>query len=415
MPEAHARLSPSAAHRWINCPGSLSLTEKLPRTTNKFAEEGTAAHELAEKALQRPVRDVYAFEGDMSSNGFEFTHAMCEFVETYVKTVENYLGRGDLFVERRVDFSDAVDYENSFGTADAIIITEDEEEIQIHDLKYGSGVKVEAEQNDQLLMYALGALYEFHLIYPAVKRVRLVIHQPRMYSVSEWDCSIEDLLKFGDNARAAADMATKYADNPEYFTGDEVFTPGKKQCQWCEAKGDCRAFAKFNAQTISEDFEDITDINEEGLESAIAKTQEISNEELAQLMPLLDMVVDWTKAIRGRVLAELSDGNDVPGYKLVEGKRPARAWTDKTEVEEVMKSSMRLKQDEMYKREVISPTQAEKLLKKNNPRKWKKLITYIRQGEGNPSVALASDKRPALDLTPEDNFAEINSDIDDLM
>ena len=116
---------------------------------------------------------------------------------------------------------------------------------------------------------------------------------------------------------------------------------------------------------------------------------------LASLMPHLDLIEDWVRAVRGRVFAELSQGNDVPGFKLVEGRRGARKWLDENAAETVLKS-MRLKTEDMYNFKVISPTDAEKLLAKTSPVRWKKLEKLVTRADGKPSVAPVADPRPAI-------------------
>jgi hypothetical protein len=131
-------------------------------------------------------------------------------------------------------------------------------------------------------------------------------------------------------------------------------------------------------------------------------------------MAAVELVEQWCKAIRGRVEKELLDGHQVAGFKLVQGKRGSRAWTNAEEVEVVMKS-MRLKREEMYDLSLISPTTAEKLLK-STPKRWQRVAPFIKQSEGKPSVAPTSDKRPALELKPiESEFEAINEDVGDLV
>lgn len=407
----HARLSPSGAHRWMRCPGSLGEEEKLPRgESSAYADEGTAAHELAEKTLEAKAEKTEIFKGQLAENGYEFTQDMCDQTQKYVDTIYGYAEGNYLFVEEKVDFSSYVNYPDSFGTSDALIITRDCKEIQIHDLKYGMGVKVGAEENEQMMLYALGGLAK-HDLMGTIEHVRMVIHQPRLNHLDEWICTVEDLYAFAEKAKEAAVEAINYADNEE--GGDDLFRPDEKACRWCRAKAHCPALVNYVAETIDVKFEDLTtEKGQEAIKEKIEASKNLSNEELSAIMPSLDLIVDWTKTIRGRVEAELLQGNEVPDYKLVEGKRGARRWIDKKEAEEKLKA-MRLKKDEMYSMNVISPTQAEKLLKKNSVRRWNTLQDFITQSGGKPSVAHVSDKRPAVDLSPK--FEDLSTQVDDLV
>lgn len=387
----HSRFSPSSAHRWIPCPGSMKLEEALPpQETSSYAEEGTAAHELAELILNSDEQDVWLYEGGESSNGYEFTHEMCEHITTYVKNILDYAEGNELFVEQRVDFSDSLGQPDAFGTADAIIQTGDE--LQIHDLKYGMG-KVFAEENEQLMLYAIGALQDLGDVY--INNVRLVIHQPRLGHLDEWLVSIEDLVDFAEKATVSATLISRDDTGVR-----QQYNPGPKQCQWCRAKATCPALEEFVEEATGVTFDNLDEVTPELSEDNIR---------IAELLPKLNLIVDWTKAVRAKAEAELLVGNDIPDYKLVAGKRGARKWVDPKEAEAEMKA-MRLKLDEMYDKKVISPTTAEKLLK-DSPRRWKRLAPIITQSEGKPSVVPVSDKRPVLDLTVKFDDLDDHSDL----
>jgi hypothetical protein len=343
-------------------------------------------------------RDAYAYLGRTITVGqYEFTvdEDMAAYVQVYIEAVRQYAENNEMMVEQRVEFSDCIGVPESFGTSDAVILTADGEELQVHDLKYGRGVKVDAEKNEQLMLYALGALNEFGMV-GDFQRVRMVIHQPRLSHLSEWDCTVEQLLAFAQQAREAAAIATSIVDPGESAV---LLTPGEKQCRFCKAKAICPALTAQVLATVSDDFVDVDQPLAPQLEHVAERT--FDNAILGNLLGAVDLIESWCKAIRAKAETELLAGNDVPGFKLVEGRRGARKWGDAEKAEATLKG-MRLRVEEMYDLSLISPTTAEKLHKagKIGPRQWPRLQELITQSEGKPSVAPSSDKRPAITVQP---------------
>ena len=402
---AHAVFSPSSAHRWIACPGSIRMERGLPDTSSAHADEGTAAHFLAADCLEN-ARNAGEHLGrvvGITSSGarwedlsdtvaprrFTVDDDMAEAVQVYVDAVRQYATGGALLVEQRLDFGDYIGVPDQFGTSDAVVVADNGDELQAHDLKFGRGVKVDADHNEQLMLYALGALDMVALMGYAPKRVRLVIHQPRLQHLSEWDCTVEDLLAFAEKAKAAVNAADSATLNPT-----------EKGCRWCKAKATCPALRdQVQAATLA-DFD-------KGVEPT-TPTDTTPPAALAGGMAMVGLVEDWCKAVRAETERRLLAGQPVDGWKLVEGRRGARKWSNEAEAEAALKA-MRVKHDQMYDYSVISPTSAEKLAKAEviGPRQWPKLASLIVQSEGKPSVAPASDKRPAFTVTPTaDDFAD---------
>jgi hypothetical protein len=266
------------------------------------------------------------------------------------------------------------------------------DELIVVDLKYGRGVRVDATENEQLQLYALGALESFGLAYE-FERVRHVIVQPRLDAVSEWGCTVEELRAFAARAADAYALA---------LSGQATHQPSGEACKFCKAKADCPALTKSVAETVIGDFEDIS---EQRIEAAIADLPAVFSLSLGRKMAMVDLVEQWCKAVRARVESELLAGRRVDGFKLVEGRRGHRQWADECTVEETLKS-MRLRVDEMYDLKLISPATAEKRLKES-PRRWAKVSGLITQSPGKPSVAPDTDKRAALN--PADDFADLTA------
>lgn len=351
----HSKLGPSNAHRWTICLGSVALEKAVPFTPRKYS--------------------------------MEVTEDMAEDVQVYVDNIRRYADGGHvMLVEKRVDLSEYLG-EGQGGTGDVFIIVGDE--LQAHDLKFGRGVDVSPVKNKQTMLYGLGALPLAELL-ADIKRFRAVIHQPRITRApKEWDCSVEELRAFADVAKKAA-AGVNYVLSLPIKDVDAYLVTGD-HCTFCKASARCPKIAREVSQHVYDAFEVLGNPHETAQPKVVPREAKL----LGAYMSKLDLIESWCTAVRAAVEGELIGGREVPGFKLVQGKRGNRKFTNEDTVANVMKTA-RMKQDEMYSYKLISPTAAEKLLQKERPKVWAKLQPHIGQAEGKPHVAPVSDPRPAL-------------------
>jgi len=399
---AHATLSPSGAERWSTCPASVQLEAPFPDTSSDYADEGTAAHAVAEMALSEG-EDAMAYKGRRipvrAGKTVEVTADMANEVQKYVDYVRQVSEGHELLLEQLLDISAWVP--EAFGTSDAVILRTDGE-LHVCDLKFGRGVRVDADENKQMILYALGALDQFAVLMD-FERVRMTIHQPRLNHVSEWAITVDELRERGAKLKEAGERAYLYvgSDTPPVPSD---YAPSEKACRFCKAHAVCPAKATEVVVTVSRNVKATPDDFD-----VVAPQAGMPAPDLGVLMARVDEVEAWCKAVRAETERRLLLGDEVNGFKLVQGRAGPRKWTSEQEAEDLLKG-MRLKSDEMYDKKVISPTSAEKLLK-DTPRRWAKAQALITKSEGSPSVAPASDKRPALVIKPAaDDFDDVSAD-----
>jgi hypothetical protein len=375
----HAKkYSPSALKNIFLCNAFQSQS-----TAGKYAAEGTAAHEVAQACLERGI-EAYELIGTVYEIEDHFMTVDAEMARhVQVGYVENVLARADgnpILVEQKLPLIE-ITGEDAYGTADAVILHD--KSITVCDLKYGMGVKVDAKDNEQLMTYALSALKTYGHRIGGVEFVDMVIIQPRLNHVSEWRVSVEDLEAFGVRLAILIDQIEH---------GNVKVVPGETQCRWCEKAGTCEALANATIESVGADFDDLTEAPE---------VSEFDNATLAKRLASVDMVKAWVKAVEEEARKRMLAGQTLPGHKLVEGRRGTRKWVDETDVEATMRA-MRLKQDLMYERSMVSPTSLEKLFKRGviGPRQWDKLKGLVTQSEGSPTIVTESDPRPALAIDP---------------
>ena len=407
---AHAKLSPSGAHRWLRCPGSVVLEAPYPDTSSIYAREGTAAHELSAMVLENEDADAqgyvgYKIEFDDNDEVVQWlvTKDMADYVDDYVKLVRDMAEGKTLLVERRLPIDHLTGEDGATGTSDAVIVDTTGNNLTIIDLKYGMS-RVEARDNPQLMMYALGALEEYSIL-GDFATISMYIHMPRLNFVSEWHVPTEELLADGEDIRKGAQMC-RAAEDEDPTTLSEFLEPGEAQCRFCKAKSTCPALRAEMTDVVGGDAACTLDEFAEFLPETVDTAT--GDNYLPMAMAKVDLVEAWCKSVRAEVERRLLAGQSVDGYKLVEGKRGNRKWNNDDEAEALFKS-FRLRQDEMYDYSLISPTKAEKLLK-DTPKRWEKAEALISRADGKPSVAPATDKRPALAVqSVADDFRDLTA------
>lgn len=361
---AHAKLSASGAHRWMTCPGSVAAEDGLRDYGSTYSHEGTSAHALAEACLKNGS-DPFSYVGKIAPNckDVEVDQEMANGVRYYMDYLAEVPGVHAYECQVRYDrwvFG-------GFGTADCISL--DRGTLYVVDLKYGKGLRVDADANHQLMLYALGA-YDEREHLEDVDTVKLVIVQPRLDHISEWSCSVDDLLAFGESARAAAQIALR---------DDAKRVPGEAQCQFCKAKATCPALLDYTHQIIGRDFDKLTEVDR------------LSADQISQVLSAKTLITDWLKSVEQYVTDKLHSGEPFPGWKLVQG-RSLRAWSDDFEAEQTLYAMIG---EECYEKKLLSPAKAEKVVGKALA---KDLAELIVKPEGKPTLAPESDKRPAIQV-----------------
>lgn len=386
---SHAVLSPSSSSRWMLCPGAPILEEGEPNDENEYSKEGTFAHAVAAFCLEKDINAVDASPFWFDGKAHTIASEMCEFVQEYLDSVREQAKGHHLFIEQALDLVELTGEKNAKGTADSVIISKDGSLLTVIDFKYGFR-KVSAFENSQLRMYGLAALEQFGMA-SDFRKVKLVIHQPRVENVDDEVLTIVALEQFGHQVRDAAKRVSE-AHKSNSLNG--YLNPGKKQCEWCRAAGKCPALAAQVAAATGADFEDET------------QKELIAPVDLGVAMAKIDMIEIWAKGVRAKVETELFSGRPVKDFKLVEGKKGNRNWIDETDAKKKLKA-LGVAPADMEVTELLSVAKLEKKIK-GNAKALAELPKLFSQKAGQPSVAPKSDPRPAYSINPENDFEKVS-------
>lgn len=382
----HDAAGPSALPRIVACPGSLQLSEGEPNESGRDAKLGTAAHTVGAWGLTTGL-DAIEFIGErieVEGETFTVDDEMAAAVQVYLDFVRTY-HCDQIWVEERLD----IPVIGTFGSCDVYGIKRSERRLVVVDYKHGSGVLVSGEDNHQTRAYAWGAYCRLERK-EAIEVVDCAIVQPRMDNIVTARYTPDELkawaLEVGDIVHEA-----RTAISPRLAWG--------KQCRFCPAKAKCPEVKKMVVDTTGVVFEDLT------------KPAPLSREaELAGILPKLALIEDWCTEVRADANRLARAGKVIPGYKLVEGRRGNREWSDEKKAESLMKEKFRIQRDDMYSFKVIGPPDAEKLLAKASPRRWRQLQALIHQKPGSPALVPESDKRPAIAASTPVVFDDLSTE-----
>lgn len=370
---AHAKLSASGASRWATCPGSVQMEDGIPDKESVYAREGTLAHEMSELKLKHYLdpkgfgkRKLNAAIKKLKENEL-YQAEMESYTDSYVDFIKekalSFSSNPYIEIEKRVDFSRWVD--GGFGTCDCILIHGST--LSIIDLKYGKGVPVSSEQNEQLILYALGAYDAFNLIYN-LDKIELNIVQPRINNFSTWEISLTELLLWGDYFKVQAEKA---------LGGNGELVPSAKACKFCKARDICTARAENNLSLESE-------IN--------LKPNEIPKDKLYEYISRGEDIAKWVADLKAYALDMCLKGEDVKGLKAVAG-RTSRSWTNQDEaINKLIEGGI----DEaiIYDKVPLTLAKLEKALGKQQ---FTALVgDMVVTSEGKPTLVFENDKRPAI-------------------
>lgn len=402
-PEKHALLSASSAARWLICTAAPRFEEGLPESTSAYAEEGRLAHAIGELKVSRKYTRIdprtYTSMLIKLKKDPLYTPEMDKTTNTYLDHIMEQVMAYDtvptVAVEVKVDFADYAP--EGFGTCDCCIIGGDL--LSIVDYKHGRGVPVSAVGNPQMRLYALGALHRYAPVFgDAIKRIRMIIDQPRLDSYTTDEISVEELRAWGESIKPIAQKA---------FSGPGEFVPGD-HCRFCRGKARCRARA--NQNTALEDFKDCIPLGRsipmqaEYDATGFKPSNCLTDEEIGALLVRAEGLVAWYNDLKEYALAACLNGKTIPGWKAVEG-RSTRAWTDQDAALDALMAGG-VEEAIIYDRVPKTLAQLEKVIGKQ---RFGELVGgMIIKSPGKPALAAESDKRPAYNGAAAD-FSEVKA------
>ena len=376
---SHALLSASSSKRWLNCPPSARLCAEIEDTTSEYAKEGTDAHTLCEYKIktmlgiemQDPTETLVYYNEEMERCANDYACYIMDGLEV----IKNYCKDPLVLIEQKLDFSRYVP--EGFGTGDCVIVAD--KTLYIFDFKYGKGVEVESENNPQMMCYAVGALELFDSLYD-IENVCMIIFQPRIENISVSNMNVTELYNWAEHTlKPIAELA--YEGKGEFKAGDH--------CQFCKIKATCRKRAEYNMELAKYDFEEPAELTDEEISSILIKSNDL---------------VSWVSDVKEYALNQAIQGKNYPNLKLVEG-RANRKYLNEEEVAIAVTNAGY----NPYEKKLLGITSMTNLLGRT---KFNDLLgNLIYKPPGKPTLVLASDKRPAMQINDfieerEENYNE---------
>lgn len=377
----HALLSPSSSSRWLNCTPSARLAENAENKSSVYAEEGALFHEICEYCLAQwnagvwepdpfgeelpELKDDHLMHPLFKQEMFKHARNYCDFVMNENYNLEKSDGACKMLLEEKVDISEYAP--DCFGSVDCQLVGRDT--LEVIDLKYGEGVKVYAERNTQMMLYALGALKGK----PSIKSIRLVIAQVRLNHFDVWEISANDLMQWADKVlKPTAKKA--FAGKGEQKVGD--------WCGFCPVKAQCRK----QYEAVVNDFD------------KYEYPELLTEDEICDLIEKIDKYKGWLESVNKFVYDEALRGHKWKGYKLVAG-RSSRVITDEEAIRQDLLTKKYL-EDEIFNIKLKGIGDLEKLVGK---KQFSALYgQYVKSKPGNPK--LVPDSAPGDEINPLSDF-----------
>jgi len=375
----HATLSASGSYRWINCTPSARLEKEFVNSESEAAAEGTAAHALCEHKLRKALN----IETERPVSKYD-CNEMEIYTDEYVKFVFELLSQTKLkckdpvvLIEQHLDFSNYVP--EGFGTGDCLIVADGI--MHVIDFKYGMGILVDAENNSQMMLYALGAIEIFNSLYD-VSEISMTIYQPRRENVSTWTITVDELYKW-----AVTELKPKAC---LAYKGEGDYCPGE-WCTFCRAAVKCRARAEAKLKLAKFEF---------------ALPPLLTDTEIEEILSSIDGLTKWANEILAYASdAAINHGKQWKGFKVVEG-RSNRKYTDENAVAEAAKNAG---YSDIYKQSLLTITEMESLLGK---KRFNDILgALVVKPTGKPILVPITDKRPVISKSNVKNeFKKIMED-----
>lgn len=370
---AHAKLSASGSGKWLVCTPSAHLEDQFPDEQSEFASEGTFAHSVFEHLLGarlgKHLADLRPFKTDKYWSADLLDHVQSAVNAAWSQIEETRRECSDALVllEQRLDFSHWVP--QGFGTGDVVVVSDGL--LSVADLKYGKGIPVIAQDNTQMMLYALGAYNQFAHLYE-FDRVRMTVLQPRLDNWSSSELRVEDLLEWAET-HVKPRAALAWEGSGDYVAGDHCSS------YFCRARFTCAARASHAMTLAKADF-------------ALTDPALLTKDQVVQVLARGDLVAKWISDVQAYALQQAEAGHEIPGYKLVEG-RSNRKYTDPDAVAQRLLAAG-IDEALIYERSLLGLTAMEKALGKT---KFAELLgDLITKPPGKPTLAPVMDKRAAI-------------------